>query len=149
MTDVRFYHFQKQSLDQALPAILTKAFQGGHSIVVRLRDAQEVERMNKHLWAFKPDVFLPHGSKKDGQAARQPIWLTHGSDTPNKANVVILTQDVQEEDLSTYALCCEMLDGRDESAVSAARSRWKDYQAAGHDVTYWYQSESGGWEKKA
>lgn len=149
MAEVRFYHLQKQSLDAALPAILQKAFQSGKNIIVRMRDDKEIERMNKHLWAFKSDVFLPHGSKKDGQADRQPIWLSAGDDIPNEAKILILTQGMTEEDLAPYDLCCEMLDGRDETAVAEARVRWKDYQAAGHDVTYWYQSENGGWEKKA
>jgi DNA polymerase-3 subunit chi len=46
-------------------------------------------------------------------------------------------------------MCCEMLDGRDEKAVTQARQRWKEYQKDGHTVTYWFQSESGKWEKKA
>lgn len=149
MTDVRFYHLQKQDLDAALPAILQKAFQSGKNIVVRMRDDKEIERMNKHLWAFKPEVFLPHGSKKDGNAAQQPIWLSANDDTPNNAKILILTQGKIEKDLSSYDMCCEMLDGRDEKAITDARARWKEYQAAGHDVTYWYQSETGGWEKKA
>jgi DNA polymerase-3 subunit chi len=149
MTEIRFYHLQKQNLDAALPAILQKAFQSGKNIVVRMRDDKEIERMNKHLWAFKPDIFLPHGSKKDGHAEQQPIWLTAGNDNPNAAKILILTQGKTEEDLNAYNLCCEMLDGRDEQAVIEARDRWKDYQAAGHDVTYWFQNENGGWEKKA
>ncbi len=149
MTDIRFYHLQKQDLDAALPAILQKAFQSGKNIVVRMRDDKEIERMNKHLWAFKPEVFLPHGSKKDGKADQQPIWLSANDDTPNDAKILILTQGKTEEDLSPYDMCCEMLDGHDEQAITDARTRWKEYQAAGHDVTYWYQNETGRWEKKA
>ena len=36
----------------------------------------------------------------------------------------------------------------DAAAVDAARARWKAYTAAGHALTYWRQTESGGWEKK-
>ena len=149
MTEVRFYHLQKQNLDVALPAILQKAFQSGKNIVVRMQNDSEIERMNKHLWAFKPDVFLPHGSKKDGHAEHQPIWLSASNDNPNNAKILILTQGQKEENLKPYDLCCEMLDGRDENAISEARVRWKEYQATGHDVTYWFQNENGGWVKKA
>lgn len=149
MADIRFYHLQKQNLDAALPAILQKAFQSGKNIIVRMRDDKEIERMNKHLWAFKPDIFLPHGSKKDGHADQQPIWLSAENDNPNNAKILILTQGKTAEDLDAYDLCCEMLDGRDEKAVGEARERWKNYQSSGHDVTYWYQNENGGWEKKA
>ena len=149
MTTIRFYHLQTQSLDDALPAILTKAFQGGHKILVRMRDDKEVERMNKHLWAFKPDAFLPHGSSKNGNAEHQPIWLTSKPENNNKANVLILTQGMSDDDMDSYDLCCEMLNGHDSVAVDTARTRWKEYQAKGFDVTYWFQTENGGWEKKA
>lgn len=149
MTDIRFYHLQKQSLDQALPMILEKAYQGEHKILVRLADAKEVERMNALLWTYNPAKFLPHGSKKDGHAESQPIWLTDKEENPNKANVLILTQGILTDAVEKYDLCCEMLDGRDEAAVKDARARWKKYKEDGHDVAYWYQSETGGWEKKA
>ena len=148
-TEIRFYHLQQQSLDQALPAILQKAYQGNHKIHVRMADDSEVERMNKHLWTFKQNVFLPHGSKKDGYAEKQPIWLTSKSENPNQANVIILTQGMTEENLEDYDLCCEMLNGHDDNAVKEARERWKKYQDAGLEVTYWHQNDNGGWDKKA
>lgn len=149
MTDVRFYHLQKQTLDQALPQILEKAFKADNRIVVRMADDKEIERMNTLLWTYKPEVFLPHGSKKNGQADKQPIWLTDKDENPNQADVLVLTQSAETEDIGTYKLCCEMLDGRNEESVANARKRWKIYQDAGHDVTYWYQDESGKWDKKA
>jgi DNA polymerase-3 subunit chi len=42
-----------------------------------------------------------------------------------------------------------MFDGNDYEAVTSARARWKTYKAAGHDLTYWQQTDRGGWEKKA
>ncbi len=149
MTDVRFYHLQKQSLDQALPLILEKALQAGYKTLIRLADEKEVKRINTLLWTYKPDSFLPHASQKEGKPAHQPIWLTHKEENPNGANVLILTQGVQEENIETYSLCCEMLDGHDGEAISNARKRWKTYQKTGHTVTYWHQSDTGKWEKKA
>ncbi len=42
-----------------------------------------------------------------------------------------------------------LFDGRDEEAVTSARSQWKAAKAAGCAVTYWRQSEGGRWEKMA
>lgn len=149
MTDIRFYHLQKQSLDQALPLILEKAYGAGHRTVVRLRDKKEVERMSAHLWVYKDKSFLPHGCAKDGNAEQHPIWLTPEDDCPNNAKAVILTQGRTEEDIASFDLACEVLNGHLDEEVQAARARWKTYQEAGHDVTYWFQNENGGWEKKA
>ena len=39
--------------------------------------------------------------------------------------------------------------GRDETQVTRAREHWKAYKAQGHEVTYWRQTDAGGWEKGA
>jgi DNA polymerase-3 subunit chi len=148
MTEVRFYHLQKQTLDQALPLILEKVYQTKCNAVVRMQDKKEVTRMDAVLWSYKENSFLPHGSAKNGNAARQPIWLTDKSENPNRATTLILTQGMIEEDLTPYDLCCEMLNGHDETAIKDARKRWKIYKEQGFKVTYWFQSDTGKWGNK-
>ncbi len=149
MTEVRFYHLQRQSEEQVLPVILSKALERGHRIIVRMPDQRAVEKMNDHLWNFHPNSFLPHGSEKNGKGELQPIWLTDKDENPNKADVLIIAQGAQCEQQGDFKLCCEMLNGNDEAAVTAARGRWKTYKEKEFDVTYWQQDESGRWAKKA
>lgn len=148
MTDIRFYHLERQSLEQVLPSLLSKALSAGHRIVVKAANDKAVEELNTHLWTYNPNSFLPHGSQKDGFAEDQPIWLTAEDENPNGASVLILTHGAQSPDVGNFKMCCEMLDGRNEDAVKAARGRWKTYGKAEHDVTYWQQTDKG-WEKKA
>lgn len=147
MTDIRFYHLERQSLEQALPALLAKALEQARRVVVKAPDEADIEALDTQLWTYDPASFLPHGSARDGEAARQPVWLTTEDENPNNANVLILVRGAQSAMLADFSLCCEMLDGRDESAVAQARARWKTYSEAGHSVTYWQQGEKG-WEKK-
>ena len=149
MTEVRFYHLQKQSLDQALPLILEKAYGAGHKSVVKMENNAEVERMVKHLWAYKDSAFLPHGSSKDGNAVAQPIWICDNDENPNNATTLILTQGQTSDIVGEYDLVCEMLNGHSDAQISAARARWKTYQGLGYETTYWFQGENGGWSKKA
>ncbi|NQZ13501.1 MAG: DNA polymerase III subunit chi [Alphaproteobacteria bacterium] len=149
MTEARFYHLQKQTLDQALPLILEKAYQTGKNIVLRVQDKKEAERLNTHLWTYRPDAFLPHGCAKEGNAEHQPIWLTEKDENPNDAKIIILTQGTSTESIEDWDLCCEMLDGHSNDQVTTARAKWKDYKDKGLEVTYWMQSDSGGWENKA
>jgi DNA polymerase-3 subunit chi len=149
MTEIRFYHLRTRTLEQALPEILTKAMGQGRRVVVRTPDMATAERLSDHLWTWKPDSFLPHGMRGDDFADRQPVWLTNIEENPNSADVLVLTGGAQTETTASYALCCEMLDGADENAVTAARQRWKTYGEQGFSVTYWQQNEKGGWEQKA
>lgn len=149
MSDIRFYHLERQSLEQVLPSLLKKALSNGHRILVKTPDEREAERLAQHLWSFDQDSFIPHGTKKDGNAQAQPVWLSANDDNPNEADVLILVGGAQSDQVASFKLCCEMLDGRNPEAVSAGRTRWKAYDEAGHDLTYWQQSAQGGWEKKA
>ena len=149
MTEVRFYHLQSQRLEQALPAILIKATERGHRVLVKAESEAQAEGLNKHLWTFDAASFLPHGSQKDGDADRQPIFLTHTFDNPNKADVLVLTDGSAVEDFDGYALCCDMFDGNNHDAVQSARTRWKSLKEAGVKITYWQQNERGGWSMKA
>lgn len=149
MTDIRFYHLQTQSVQQALPSLLSKALERGMRVVVRCRDAAEVERLNEHLWTFSAESFLPHGSEKDGHAADQPIWLTPNTENPNGAKVIFYTGPDAFDTALGFDLCCLILDGRDEQVLSAGRARWSALKAEGASLTYWQQSERGSWEQKA
>lgn len=149
MTDIRFYHLQSQTLEQALPALLAKALEKGSRVVIRTGDAKEAERLNELLWTYDPNSFLPHGSAKDGHAADQPVYLAGSDENPNGADVLILTGGAGSARMDEFKLCCDMFDGRDENAVSGARARWKAYKDAGHSVTYLQQTPRGGWETKS
>lgn len=153
MPEIRFYHLTTKTLEQALPEILTKAVGTARRVIVKGQDDKSIEALNTHLWVFQPDSFLPHGSKKDGKthAADQPIWLTTDDENPNSAQILILTGGAETtlEHIKSFDLCCEMLDGNDDEAVTAARARWKIYKDEGFDLTYWQQTPAGGWEKKA
>lgn len=147
--EIRFYHLERQTLDQILPGLLSKALDAGHKVLVKAPNEKEVERLNGHLWSHAPGSFIPHGSQKDGYAEHQPVFLTSKDDhNPNAADMIILTHGAVHDDLEGFTLCCEMLNGRNPEEVSAARNRWKTYQEKGYDVNYWQQGDRG-WKKKA
>lgn len=149
MTQVRFYHLLRQSELQALPVMLQTALSRGQKSVLKFADQRMLEAANDYLWSYAPDSFLPHGSAKEGNPAKQPIWLTLEDENPNNACVLFLCGGAVSSLHEQFDLCCEMLDGHDEEGVLTARKRWKAYQEKGYEVTYWKQNERGGWEKNA
>ena len=148
-TEVNFYHLTKSSLESALPRLLEKTLQAGARAVVMLGSPERVEALNTHLWTYDPNGFLPHGAQRDGDAERQPVWLTHLDENPNGAAFLFVADRARSERIGDYKRCFELVDGRDEDAVAQSRERWKAYKEAGHTVVYWQQTPAGGWEKKA
>ena len=92
--------------------------------------------------------FLPHASAADGNAARQPIWLTVGEENPNGAQVRFLADRAAPSAVATYARVVLLFAANDPDAVAAARRHWTPLKTAGHACTYWRQSPSGRWEQK-
>src|SRR3954468_20958976 len=84
-TEVNFYHLTKSSLEEELPRLLEKTLQAGERAVVLLGSPERVDALNTHLWTYDPNGFLPHGAARDGEAERQPVWLTHRDENPNGA----------------------------------------------------------------
>ena len=131
-----------------MPRLLAKTLQAGERAVVMLGSPERVDALNTHLWTCDPNGFLPHGAAKDGEADRQPVWLTHLDENPNGANFLFVADRARSETVADYKRCFELFDGRDETAVPIARAL-EGLQGGGPHVVYWQQTPGGGWEKKA
>lgn len=149
MTEVRFYHMLQKRLEKALPEIVGKALERGFRVVVKAGSRERVEALDSALWTHDAASFLPHGHAKDGTEKDQPVFLTTEEENPNGATVLVLTDGVVSDSMEKFPLCCELFDGNDDEAVSAARARWKNYKDKGFTLAYFQQDEAGKWEKKA
>ena len=147
MTEVGFYHLTRSPLDEALPRLLEKAYAAGSRVVVRVGEAERLELLNRALWTYGKDSFLPHGTRADGFAEDQPIYLTTQVENPNGAGILVLVLDAEAPDLAAYERCLDLFDGGDPEAVARARARWRAGAAAGHACVYWQQSARGGGQK--
>lgn len=149
MTEIRFYHLTKKTLEQTLPDLLGKALENGKRIVLKLPDESQVKPMSDHLWVCRRNGFYPHGIKGDGNEDMHPIWVTAAdNDNPNNADMLVLAEGATDSKADDYGLVCEMFNGREQSQLDAARARWKEYKGAGHTLTYYQQTDQGGWDKK-
>ncbi|WP_453960574.1 DNA polymerase III subunit chi [Amorphus suaedae] len=149
MAEVLFYHLERQPLEQVLPTLLERSLQRGWRVVVQTGDEERRDALDGHLWAYRDDSFLPHGTARDGYPDLQPVWLTCLDENPNGATVRFLVDRATCADLAPYERVVYMFDGFDQTALADARLRWKEAKAAGHGVTYWRQGEEGGWTKMA
>lgn len=149
MTEVLFYHLERRPLEAVLPSLLEKCLERDWKTVVQVGTAERLAALDGHLWSYREDSFLPHGTLADGDAAMQPVFLTTGPENPNGARVRFLVDRVDPPDLAGYMRAVFIFDGRDPEALTLAREQWKRSKAAGDEVTYWQLSDAGRWERKA
>ena len=148
MADVGFYHLTRWPLERALPKLLERVLAADHKVVLLAPSMERVEDLTGLLWTYDPGSWMPHGSARDGNAAAQPVYLTDKEEAPNGANVLVVIEGMHPGFAGQFERVVDLFNGHDEEAVKAARTRWKAYQAAGHALTYWQQTDSGGWQKR-
>ena len=143
MAEIGFYHLTRTGPDQALPALLGRTLQAGKRAVIRCAP-DRVAELDNALWLCPDPDWLPHAAA--GDASVQPIWITAEDAAPNGGQFLFLLDGLSAT-LTGYERVFDLFDGRDDQAVAAARTRWRDAKAAGHSLTYWQQG-ARGWEKK-
>lgn len=146
---VQFYHLTIAPLERALPKLLEKAYAGGYRTLLVAEDEERVEQLNQLLWTYDPASFLPHGSAHEGRADVQPILLSAELSADNKANFLVVTDGRNVSQAEQFERILDIFDGSSQQATDAARARWSAYKNAGHEISYFKQTEQGGWEKKA
>ena len=150
MTEMLFYHLKGQTPEQVLPALLQKSLERGWRVVVQASSEERVEALDAHLWTWRDDSFLPHGTWRDPQAAEQPIVLTAGDENPNRATVRFLVDGADlTQNTSGYERIVMLFDGDDPDALEEARARWSKAKEEGFEVTYWLTDKNGRWQRQA
>ena len=150
MTEILFYQLNGQKLEQVLPPLIARSLERGWRVAVQASSDERVEALDAHLWTWRDDAFLPHGTWRESEAAEQPVLLTVNADNPNGAVVRFLVDGAAvPADAAGYQRLVLLFDGDDPVALEAARVRWASAKNEGFEVTYWRSDENGRWQRQA
>ena len=149
MTDVLFYHLTESKLEDALPPLIDKSVERGWQVAIQAREAARRDALDVHLWTYREDSFLPHGTDDGEMPDKQPVLLTISPDNANNATVRFFVDGAEASDIENYQRVVFMFDGYDQEQLEGARAQWKKLKGEGHNLTYWQQTQDGRWEKKA
>ncbi|MBB3770283.1 DNA polymerase-3 subunit chi [Angulomicrobium tetraedrale] len=148
LTEVFFYHLQGRPMEAALPQLLEKCLERGWRCVVQAASPERVDALDQLLWSFDEASFLPHGTDRQPDPARQPILLTTSDSNPNAAAVRFLVEGAVLEGFAGYIRVIHLFDGADPDELDRARAQWRVAKSGGHAVAYWQQSPDGRWQQR-
>jgi DNA polymerase-3 subunit chi len=150
VTEALFYHLQDQTLERVLPPLLEKSLERKWRVVVQTSSEERADALDSHLWTYRDDSFLPHGTWRDRDASDQPIVLSIEASNPNAAQVCFLVDGAPlPADAAQYERLVLIFNGDDDDAAAAARLIWSECKGRGFDVTYWQPDANGRWQRKA
>ena len=115
---------------------------------MRVDSERRLEDIDEHLWTWREESFLAHGRADEPNAERQPILLTQSMENPNGAQALFIVDGSDLGATETYQRCFIIFDGRDDTALTGARERWKGLKGQGANLAYWKQTDEG-WQKAA
>ena len=143
-----FYHLERPPLAGALAPLLEKCLERDWRVLVSSPDVSALSQLDKDLWRWKDDSFLPHGVEGE-HSARQPVLLSTSLENANNARILVLMngQQVETPD-QAYERIMVVFQSDDQHALQTARGQFKTARDAGLNVKYYQLAESGGWVDK-
>ncbi|WP_457310525.1 DNA polymerase III subunit chi [Sphingomonas sp. UYAg733] len=142
---VDFYHLTVTPLDRALPQIAEKVVASGGRLLIVAESGAQRASLDRLLWAYSAESFLPHGEAGGDGDARQPILI--GADTlaANDARNIALADGVWRDEALGFDRAFHFFDS---DRIVEARTAWKALaDRDGIERRYWKQNENGRWEQ--
>jgi DNA polymerase III subunit chi len=75
VTEIWFYHLQRQPLERVPPNLIEKSLEKGWRVVVQARREERLDALDSWLWTYSDASFLAHGGARDGNGELQPVYL--------------------------------------------------------------------------
>ncbi|WP_298671348.1 DNA polymerase III subunit chi [uncultured Sphingomonas sp.] len=144
---VDFYHLTITPLDRALPQIAEKVVASGNRLLIVAAGEQQRIALDRLLWSYAPDSFLPHAQAGAGDDGAQPVLIAAEVDPANGAKHVALVDGAWRDAALAFERAFHFFD---EETIEAARAAWRGLQAhEGVERRYWKQNDAGRWEQVA
>lgn len=143
--ELNFYHVMSGNLVPSVVKLLEKVYDSGKKSVFFSPLEERVKIVDKTLWTFSKNAFIPHGDRSLGFSELQSVYLTSEIENPNQATVLVMTDDF---DYKSWNQNFErtIFIFEDDNSAETAQSMFADLKNQGENVKYWKQSQSG-WEK--
>ncbi|UUL83492.1 DNA polymerase III subunit chi [Sphingomonas qomolangmaensis] len=143
---VDFYHLTLTPLARALPQIAQKVLGSGQRLLIVSDSEEQRGAIDRLLWTYAADSFLPHACAGSGDDTVQPILIGLEPAPANAARMIALIDGTWRDEALAFERAFHFFD---DDAIHPARAAWKRLaEREGVERRYWKQTESG-WEQAA
>lgn len=143
--ELNFYHVATGNLVPSVVKLLAKIYDTGKRSIFFSPIEDRVRYVDKTLWAFSTNAFIPHGDKSFGFADKQSVYMSSEVENPNQATVLVMTDSFDykswNQNFEKVIFVFE-----DDSSSKTAQEMLADLKNRNENVNYWKQSQKG-WEK--
>jgi len=143
---VDFYHLTVRPLERVLPRIAERLVGDGQRLLIVAEEAAQRDALDRLLWSYAPESFLPHAEAGGEADADHPILIAAAMQAPNGARNIALADGVWRDEALAFDRVFNFFDN---DRIDGARAAWRAL-ADRPDINrrYWKQTDSG-WEQAA
>lgn len=139
---VDFYQLSSTPIERVLPRIAERVLEGGGRLLVVTADEPQALAIDRALWTYAPESFLPHARAGAGGEAEQPVLIAAVCDAPNGARNIALADATWRDEALSFDRAFHFFD---DATLEAARAAWRGLKGReGVEPRYWRQ-EDGRW----
>lgn len=137
MTQVDFYILAEGARGdryQLACRLAEKALSRGHRVYIHTTSESESSKLDRLLWTYRDDGFLPHGLSGQVDASLNPVLIGHGSSAGDEHDVLINLAPEAPEFFSLFERVAEPID-HDDAVKHAGRERYRFYRDRGYTLS--------------
>ncbi len=139
---IDFYHLTAAPLEKVLPSICEKLVAAGERLLV-VTDPARIGELDRQLWSYAPESFLPHAQAGTGSDDRQPVLLADAVAAIEGVRNVALADGRWRNEALAFDRVFYFFDA---AAIDDARTSWRALKDQdGAERHYWKQDERGRW----
>ncbi len=112
--------------------IVEKLYEKGLSITVFTASSSQKHTLDRMLWTWKQDSFIPHTSEMDsGGAMIEPVFITDRQELPLITDALVQFDPLPQDKLTNYKLVVDFAEVYDNSKLIKSRERYKSIRDSG------------------
>jgi DNA polymerase-3 subunit chi len=134
MTQVDFYVLESPARGDRFKLccrLAETAWGQGRRILVHCASAEEAQQVDRLLWVFHDQSFVPHGRLGQADPALTPVLIAHSGESGDEHDVLINLAPEVPLFFSRFDRVAEPVDA-DPPARAASRERFKFYRDRGY-----------------
>lgn len=143
--ELNFYHVMSGNLVPSVVRLLEKIYNTGKKSIFFSPLEDRVKIVDKTLWTFSKNAFIPHGDKELGFADQQSVYMASEIENPNQATLLVMTDSFDykswNQEFEKVIFVFE-----DDDSTKTAQAMLEDLKNQNENVNYWKQSQKG-WER--
>jgi DNA polymerase-3 subunit chi len=121
----------RAGLEQAAARLAERHFSQGRKVLILAADPAQAELLDRALWNYDPNSFLPHARAGAPDQAREPVLIATDLANPNQATVLISAAPLGEMPCAAFSHLIQLLPLEEGEGLQACRACYKALNQAG------------------